>query len=80
MEFIQYVQQASVTMTEACEKFHISRKTGYKWLKRYESAGAQGLRDMCRVPKNQPTKQSPEVIRRIISIRQAHKSWGADKI
>ncbi|MDD6813892.1 MAG: helix-turn-helix domain-containing protein, partial [Akkermansia muciniphila] len=49
-------------MTEACEKFHISRKTGYKWLKRYESAGAQGLRDMCRAPKNQPTKLSTEVI------------------
>ncbi len=32
MEFVQYVQKASVTMTEACEKFHISRKTGYKWL------------------------------------------------
>lgn len=80
MEFIQYVRQASVTMTEACEKFHISRKTGYKWLRRYESAGAQGLRDMCRAPKNQPTKLSTEVICRIISIRQAHKSWGADKI
>lgn len=80
MEFIQYVQQASVTMTEACEKFHISRKTGYKRLKHYKSAGAQGLRDMCRAPKNQPTRLSTEVICCIISIRQAHKSWGADKI
>ena len=31
------------TMTELCEHYEISRKTGYKWLERYRLEGAAGL-------------------------------------
>ena len=33
------------TMTELCERYEISRKTGYKWLGRYRSEGTAGLRE-----------------------------------
>jgi hypothetical protein len=33
------------TMTELCAAFGISRKTGYKWLERYEAEGPRGLPD-----------------------------------
>lgn len=79
-EFILYAQQEGVTMTEACAKYHISRKTGYKWLKRYEKGGMNALQEMSREPKNQPTKLSTDVICRIFSVRNAHKTWGAEKI
>ena len=31
-----------------CEKYHISRKTGYKWVKRYRELGEGGLDDRSR--------------------------------
>lgn len=32
-------------MTELCERFGVSRKTGYKWVRRFEALGAEGLED-----------------------------------
>lgn len=43
MDFINKVMQKEKTMSEACRQFEISRKTGYKWLKRYEKEGADGF-------------------------------------
>lgn len=67
-------------MAEACRKFNISRKTGYKWLKRYEDEGESGLEEHSRKPVNQPNKLTEKVILRIVNIRVEHKHWGADKI
>ncbi|HLC40539.1 MAG TPA: helix-turn-helix domain-containing protein, partial [Methylomirabilota bacterium] len=38
------------TVTELCERYAISRKTGYKWLDRFDEAGRPGLRDRSRAP------------------------------
>ena len=32
-------------MTDACKKFGISRKTGYKFYNRYKDIGIEGLQD-----------------------------------
>ena len=78
--FILLVSQPEISMSEACRTFNISRKTGYKWLHRFEREGISGLQDQSRKPINQPTKLSEKILLRIISIRVAHKHWGADKI
>lgn len=67
-------------MAEACRAYNISRKTGYKWLRRYEKEGDSGLDDHSRKPVNQTTKLSEKILLRIVSIRVDHKHWGADKI
>lgn len=79
-EFIKLVSQPEISMAEACRSFNISRKTGYKWLRRYEKDGDSGLMAQSRRPVNQPTKLSEKVLLRIVSVRVAHKHWGADKI
>lgn len=35
-------------MVELCERYGVSRKTGYKWIARYEDEGLDGLRDRSR--------------------------------
>ena len=67
-------------MAEACRLYNISRKTGYKWLRRYEKDGDSGLVDRSRRAVNQPTKLSEQVLLRIVNIRVVLKHWGADKI
>ncbi len=51
------------TITELCEEFGIARKTGHKWLARYESLGKAGLVDQSRAPKCVHNRTSADVER-----------------
>jgi transposase-like protein len=56
--FVRACQRGQMNMAETCEAFGISRKTGYKWLARYESHGALGLEERSRAPsKNRLAQQ-----------------------
>jgi transposase len=39
--FIRDERLALYAMTELCERYGISRKTGYKWLARFDAGGRQ---------------------------------------
>lgn len=67
-------------MAEACRRYGISRKTGYKWLNRYAEMGVAGLAEQSKRPHNQPNRLPEAVVLRIVNIRVNHKHWGADKI
>jgi predicted ArsR family transcriptional regulator len=41
--FVLLAQTDRFTLTDLCEQFGISRKTGYKHLERYAAAGLAGL-------------------------------------
>jgi putative transposase len=41
--FISLAGTGRFTLTELCADFQISRKTGYKWLRRYQAEGLRGL-------------------------------------
>ena len=43
-------------MTELCARYAISRKTGYKWLARYDAGGRPALQDRSRAPHHCPHK------------------------
>ena len=52
--FIQDYRSGLYTLTELCERFRVSRKTGYKWVRRFEQGGASGLEDRSRAPHRCP--------------------------
>jgi transposase InsO family protein len=64
-------------MTDLCQEFGISRKTGYKFWERYQAQGLDGLRDASRAPKRSPRKTSAELEQLLIEARKAHPNWGA---
>ena len=43
-------------MTELCARYAVSRKTGYKWLARYDAGGRPALCDQSRAPHSCPHK------------------------
>ena len=43
LRFVSLAGTGKFTLSELCADFHVSRKTGYKWLCRYEAEGAPGL-------------------------------------
>ncbi|HEX7230908.1 MAG TPA: IS481 family transposase [Candidatus Binatia bacterium] len=79
-EFVGLWEKKAVSFTELCQRYQISRKTGYKWLGRYQSKGGQGLIDQSRRPKRSPARLSEAREQMVVQLRQRHPRWGARKI
>lgn len=80
LEFVREYESELFTMTELAAQYGISRKTGYKWLDRYDAAGALGLHDRSRRPHASPHATDPELLAILIRLRQRHPRWGAKKL
>lgn len=80
LKFVAAVQRDDRTMTELCAEFGISRKTGYKILRRYEAEGPEALRDRSRAPHRHPNQTPPELEGAVLRVRKAHPTWGSKKI
>jgi putative transposase len=80
LRFVADFESCLYEMTELCEKYGISRKTGYKWAERYGREGAEGLKDRSRAPKRRPAQTLTEVAQRLVELRQKHPTWGPRKL
>lgn len=80
LRFVSDSQSGLWTMTELCERYEISRKTGYKWLERYRTEGAAGLSERSRAPHLHGRATPAAVVEAIVSLRQDRPSWGPRKI
>lgn len=80
VNFISDYLKQYFSMTELCERYNVSRKTGYKWIDRYKKLGTDGLHDLSKRPHHLPTKTPAKIEKEIIKIRGRHQSWGAKKI
>lgn len=79
-EFIQLFKDKVSNFSDLCKKFNISRKTGYKWIKRYKEEGVLGLNDRSRRPCYMPFKISSNYIEIVTQTRDENPSWGAKKL
>lgn len=52
VEFVRLAQAESANLAELCRRFGISRKTGYKWLRRFTVTGTAELADRSRRPND----------------------------
>ena len=80
MRFVTDWQRDCWTMTELCADYQISRKTGYKWVDRYETAGPRGLHDQSRRPAHSPGATAPDLVKALVALRLRHPRWGARKL
>lgn len=80
VRFILDLDSAQFTMTELCDAYGISRKTGYKWACRFAQDGWDGLKDQSRAPKRCPHATDPECVKKLLEERRAHPRWGARKL
>lgn len=80
LQFIGECKSGEWSMAEVCRRFEISRITGYKWLKRYEEEGLEGLKDRSHAPHHNPRQVAEEVEEAIVEARAAHPYWGPVKL
>ena len=78
--FIDAYLSGAFRKTELCARFHISRRTGDKWIGRYDAQGRAGLGDQSRAPKHCPHRIADDVATLICAARRKHPDWGAGKL
>ncbi|PRB73413.1 IS481 family transposase [Pseudomonas sp. MYb185] len=79
-EFIELSRCGTLSFSELCRRYGISRKTGYKWVRRHEEQGVEGLHDRSRRPIQQPARTSAETEDLILACRDRYPAWGARKL
>ena len=67
--------------THLCERYGISRKTGYKWLNRYKESQEEGLKELSRRPHSHPFQTPYHIREKILALRtETYITPGAKKI
>lgn len=79
LAFVLAFKTGQWSKAELCERFGITRPTGYLWLGRYEVEGLSGLEDLSRRPLEPANRTEPEVEARIVAARKTY-GWGAKKL
>jgi transposase InsO family protein len=80
-EFVELAGQEGSNIRELCDRFGISRNTGYKWLRRFRpDEPTFGLENRSRRPHQSPSRTSEQMEKRIVEIRKQHPVWGGRKI
>ena len=79
-EFVYLAQITGANISQLCRHFGISRKTGYKWRKRFWEGGESGLVDRSRRPHTSPGRSTASTEAVVMQVRQEHPAWGGRKI
>jgi transposase InsO family protein len=64
------------SVTEAAEKYGVSRQSLYRWMARYEAGGLEALSDRSHRPKRVPHQMAAELEARVLELRRLHPHWG----
>ncbi len=76
--FLEYTS-GQWSMSELCDRYQISRPTGYKWIARIESDGFNAADDRSRAPERHPNRTAEKVENEILALREKY-GWGATKL
>lgn len=80
LEFVKFTLAETSNISSLCKNFNISRKTAYKWIKRFKNKGPSGLLDLSRKPHHSPDQTLKPMVQATLKIRDQHPAWGGRKI
>jgi transposase InsO family protein len=80
IRFVDAVVENTETFAMVCRRFGVSRKTGYKWLARYQAEGIEGLKDQSRAPLHHAQTMTARIADLCLAVRRAHPTWGPVKV
>ena len=78
IRFVRDYESGQWTMSELCERFGISRPTGYKWIGRSRDPGGS-LEELSRAPHRCPHRTAVRIEDLILAARREY-GWGAKKL
>ena len=74
---LRHVEEVSFNVAATCRYYGISRQCYYRWLRRYEADGLDGLKERSSRPHNSPRVTQAEVIEKIVWLRKHSPISGA---
>ncbi|MFH2055492.1 MAG: IS481 family transposase [bacterium] len=80
LQFVGLSLTGEYSVAVLCREFGISRKTGSKWLGRYQAEGVEGLAEQSRAPHHQARAVSATIERRIVQLRSERPRHGPKKL
>ena len=78
--FIAECLRGELPMTVLCERYGISRDTGYRLLGRYREEGRGGLQPRSRAPHRHGMTMAEEMAAAIMALRRQRPFWGPKKL
>lgn len=79
-EFVRLALQEGSNISSLCDRYKISRPTGYKWISRFLESGIDGLKNLSPRPLTCPHKTVAATEDAILKLRGEHQAWGARKL
>ena len=80
LQFVADRLEGLEPMTVLCERYEISRQTGYEWWRRYQLEGLDGLKERSRAPHAHGRAMAAELAVRIVEMRRRRPYWGPRKL
>ena len=80
LRFVYEYERVEESMKALCNRFEISRETGYVWLRRFRQLGVEGLVELNRAPQRHPNQTAAAIEEAVLDFRQAHMTWGPRKL
>lgn len=79
-QLVSELLRHQIPFSALCQKWDISPKTAYKWLRRFEEKGRAGLSDQPRAPRRVANRPALIWLKRLQRWRRRHPNWGAPKL
>src|SRR5262245_12490585 len=79
-QFVADFLRDTLSITELCALYGVSRKTGYKVIDRYRRHGPAGLEEHSRRPRHSPNETPEDIVAAILDARRRHPTWGGKKL
>jgi len=80
VKIFEEADKRETSITSLCEKYHVSRKWFYKWKKRRDKEGNEGLKTKMRVCPKMPNKVSIELEEKILEFIKEYPTYGPVRI
>lgn len=80
IQFIDDWKAGYSSKTVLSQRYGVSRPTIYKWLKRYEQQGIEGLKEQSRAPKRCPRRTSKDILDLVIAEKLKNRKRGPRKV
>lgn len=76
---LEHAEEVTGSISATCRYFGISRQVFYRWKRRYEDEGLDGLRDRSSKPHRSPKATEVDIVGKIVYLRQTYH-FGPEKI
>jgi transposase InsO family protein len=80
VKFMGLLTSGQRTVSGLCREFGICRTTAYKYIRRFEAEGLEGLKERSRAPHVQAQQTPREIRELLVDARKDHPTWGPRKL